>query len=59
MDKENMVSIPVEEYFEGVNAISLLNAIVDILDTCDIPDILMASVIRAIVGLGARNNDVD
>ena len=59
MDKENMVSIPVEEYFEGVNAISLLNAIVDILDTCDIPDILMAPVIRAIVGLGARNNDAD
>lgn len=57
MDKENMVTIPVEEYFEGVNAISLLNAVVDVLDTCDIPDILMASVIRAIVGLGARHDE--
>lgn len=57
MDKENMVTIPVEEYFEGVNAISLLNAVVDVLDTCDIPDILMASVIRAIVGLGAHHDE--
>jgi len=56
---ERTVTITVEEYFEGVNAISLLNAVVDVLDTTDIPDILMASVIRAIVGLGARNNDVD
>lgn len=57
MENENMVTIPVEEYFEGVNAISLLNAVVDVLDTCDIPDILMAPVIRAIVGLGARNDE--
>lgn len=55
---ERTVTIPVEEYFEGVHAIALLNAVVDVLDTTDIPDILLASVIRAIVGLGGRH-DVD
>lgn len=56
---ERTVTIPVGEYFECVHAIALLNAVVDVLDTTDIPDILLASVIRAIVGLGARNNDAD
>ena len=57
MENERTVTIPIEEYFEGVNAISLLNAVVDVLDTCDIPDILMVPVIRAIVGLGAHHDE--
>lgn len=55
--EERTVTITVEEYFEAVNAIALLNAVVDVLDTTDIPDILLASVIRAIVGLGARHDE--
>jgi hypothetical protein len=50
------VTIPVEEYFEGVHAIALLNAVVDVLEVNDIPDILLAQVIRAIVGLGERHD---
>ena len=37
--EENMVSIPVGEYFEGVHAIALLNAVVDVLEVNDIPEI--------------------
>lgn len=55
--EERTVTITVEEYFEAVNAIALLNAVVDVLDTTDIPDILLASVIRAIVGLGAHHDE--
>ena len=57
MENERTVTITVEEYFEAVNAIALLNAVVDVLDTTDIPDILLASVIRAIVGLGAHHDE--
>jgi len=56
MENERTVTIPVEEYFEGVHAIALLNAVVDVLDMNDLPDILLAPVIRAIVGLGGRHN---
>ena len=57
MENERTVTITVEEYFEAVNAIALLNAVVDVLDTTDIPDISLASVIRAIVGLGAHHDE--
>jgi len=56
MENERTVTIPVGEYFEGVHAIALLNAVVDVLEVNDIPDILLAQVIRAIVGLGGRHN---